>query len=495
MLLNKANAQDSALVAPADSLIERVDTLPRDPYSPGNSLLTAQFDLLEDFASGWLGPEGEIIQFPWFSHGYGKVVLQRAFYGFPDSIPGDTFYLYVSGMLGRGSVYVKNRLLWVIENPYSEILLPLNREWIAAGTSFRLEINALQPMFSGLIEPMKGVGGDMLLLRRSEAKRDTFFSVPLQMGRVIVPSRMSVISLDDSAPSHPYIRNLYLPFRPSAALQKELKRRNIAFTNLLPAHEEAIFLPPLSDAAGPAFPVPSIPPRGTEQFPAHKITLIFLVVAWLLFLLFYRFTEPDFIRNFFPLILKPFPGAMPKGAISAGRVWRDLLLLFFRVYIGSLSFALAVHFLHSSGMLDKLNLISGRSLIYSLIYNENPSLLLLWLISFSVLLGFELIKIALSRYLALVFSVYDLGEVIQVTENAVAFPLGLILTLPGIVLFFAESRFSLLLWWIWGILAAIYFIRRLAIVYTGLSMAGRMPPGLKFLYICALEILPWLVIL
>jgi len=45
------------------------------------------------------------------------------------------------------------------------------------------------------------------------------------------------------------------------------------------------------------------------------------------------------------------------------------------------------------------------------------------------------------------------------------------------------------------IFAAIFFLRRLGIVYTGLSMAGRMPATLKFLYICALEILPWLVIL
>ena len=484
-------------IIPGDSIPQVA--APKDSiqvYSPGNSQLTRSLEILEDLSSGWLAAEGELVSFPWFSSGPDKIILQKAYFGFSTSVPGDTFFLYVSGVLGRGSILLGNRLLGVVTDPFRELLLAIPRDWISNGTLLKIELTGDDPMVSGLIHSVKGIGGDFLLLKNSENPKLVFSILDkANPGMIAVPSSLLAMNDADLFFSKSKIKNAFLPFRPSFRVQKILFDNKVSLLKERPSLPAVLFFPHSPFAENLAFPVPQIPLPGTGKLPVDRITLIFLILAWLVFLLVFRITEPDFIRNFFALVIKPFPGVFGGNSFASGRIWQDIFMVFFRIFIGSMTLSLWVHYFQTAGLLSNLNILSEKSLLFIFVYINEPSLFSFWGLSFSVLLFFELFKMALAAYLSAVFRIYNLGDSLQITENAVVFPLGLLLVVPGIVLFFTESGFTTTLLWLWAILIFIFFLRRLFIIYSGLSMTGRIPATLKFLYICALEIFPWLVII
>jgi hypothetical protein len=76
-----------------------------------------------------------------------------------------------------------------------------------------------------------------------------------------------------------------------------------------------------------------------------------------------------------------------------------------------------------------------------------------------------------------------------------AYPLNLVPMLPATFIFFLDPLVGSVILRIWALLFLLYGIRRVWLIYTGLGRLFQISVSLKILYICTLEILPWLLLI
>jgi hypothetical protein len=119
----------------------------------------------------------------------------------------------------------------------------------------------------------------------------------------------------------------------------------------------------------------------------------------------------------------------------------------------------------------------------------------LFLQVFAVVGGLSILKYFLLGFIATVYRVHSFSPTIQNLDIYASFPLNLLPVVPGAAIFFMNAEQGAILLVVWYCLMAIHWLRRIYLMSFGLSRLFPLSLSLKILYICTLEISPWIFLL
>ncbi len=459
---------------------------------PGNSNKTMGLVQWENLGLDWVKSDGSRISFPYFFDSEQDQILERYVAGIPDSLHADTLYLFISGIVGSVSLYAGTSLLVIMDQSWEEYVLKLPKSLIGQGLKLKLTFHSKEVMESKFERPISGLGGDFLLLLKdsvgghvdlpafSETKDIHFYPCDWRAFEWLSKKEAQKMNAG---------KVLGLPFRPKGKILADLSRQKIVINPSFTGNSTGFCILPEAIDASP-FPVVKRPFYGLEKRSPDKVTAIVLVFFWLIALLFYRFIYPKLFSMFGLYLVKP-QAALGEMGPQFQRFWFRSVLAIVRVFMLAITLSFLLHYLDCSGMISYINLSNGISFLHSVFAQNQPQLSTVFIFCFLVMLAFEAFKQIAMAYLGIVFGYVELSESFFRFENAAAFPLHIFLVLPGIALFFAPIQNQNLVLGIWAILALAFFIRRLFVIYYLFQGRRPIPGGLRILYICTLEILPW----
>ncbi|MEO0641103.1 MAG: hypothetical protein AAFY70_15320, partial [Bacteroidota bacterium] len=127
------------------------------------------------------------------------------------------------------------------------------------------------------------------------------------------------------------------------------------------------------------------------------------------------------------------------------------------------------------------------------IFSGNDALQEILLIVASLLLAWQLIRWSLLQLIGSVYRIKQLGFNGLLLEIATTYPFVLIVGLPWVAIILSSTIFYE--WVLWGmaLLSMIYFFRKIFLIYMGISRSFSFSLGMKILYICIFNILPYVI--
>lgn len=436
----------------------------------------------------------------------------------------DSLELLIEGPGQSGEIWLNDRLLDIIEKPLETYLIPLHKSWlkgkrdtVSLKLSDRGESTPYLPM------DFVGVSGNVAIYPRGRAPRmdlpvavtaDTVMALAWwpYSGKFSKRSLEFRVALNEIRQNG--IDKLYFTIPPGAE-GREIARsmgfsevkslegiEALAFYRAYPVGKWARFanLPwwrtdagETTSAYGQFISADEIFLQ-KEETPNRPALLILLLIPWV-GLLILKLGAPRAFSSLGEYLVKTKIQIDLIGQVKFLKPGQSLLMTIFRLALLSIILSVYLYYFEIHGNWDSLNLISDNSLLYQFTYLKNIPLGFLFLYSF---LGFgvlNLLKYFFLGVLGWVYRIQGLSPMIRELDILSSFPVILALALPPAFLFFSGigARDAVLI--VWQVLIIIYFLRRWFLVYFGLSQLFSFSSHIKFLYICALEILPWVILL
>lgn len=483
-----------------------------------------QVHALLDLNLGWKTAEGERVSFPFIrpdSLLQEEWVIQLnvdIFCALPDTV-----FMVVAGASWEVGLELNDRYIGTNTVPLAPWVVPLQREWLREkGNRVRLifgggqRITDFPPPFLGLLEGVFLLDRDQLdhwstPLLPVDPSADSVMVMAPYFGKAGLAysekgATALLLHVEQQGISH-----VYFPFpapRKFRALLAEAGLRRvdslrqgmkIAMLNAYPHTQgdfhfpESFWLDPLTHRRASyglwwGFGEKS---NGT-QAPALTGGLVLLMLFPILALTLIKLLSPQFFQSSNKLLLKPGLYLDLISEFSSGNVGIVLLLVLIKILSLAACVTLWVQYLDLNNQWDGLNLITDQSLMFQWLYGVS-SLGGIW---GRVMLGFLLIfafKITLIQGLSRIFRIRAMLSNSMDLEIIGAYPLVMVLPLPVAMMFFisagGQSAFLIFL----ASLGAVYLLRRLFVAFIGLDQLFGFSLGMKILYICALDIVPYLI--
>lgn len=439
----------------------------------------------------------------------------------------DTLYLYAEAVAWSSEISLNGRLLAVTDDPFAEHLLPLDKNWLLpTGNSLQIHLSTKGLSFPWYPKRFIGIFRQILLLEVDSLPRFPKFPAIVahaSKGALLAAWSPEMQYLDDSTVMNELSSGLFsfpdrvplaFPYRPS----------NMAMSIFAKYGWQVLASPDGADslAAYNAFPFSTEAEHKNPHFwrdNAMRPTAFYRQyqskaamgdpelhqpnkTSLLLFLL---------IPVFCMLLLKV---AAPKAYGSLGeyltktKIYLELisdnkflkveqrwLMNSLRMVLTAVTVTLFLYYVQLSESWRFLNVFSSHSMLYKALYGTEMPLWEIFLWAFLVTATVNLVKYFIINSIGGVFRVFSLGPSIQNLDVFCAFPLNLVPFLPATFIFFLDAGTGGIILRIWAILFLLYGARRVWLMYSGLSKLYQISGSLKFLYICTLEILPWVIII
>ncbi len=491
------------------------------------SPLTRGMKPLVDLTGEWSSSEGKKIQVPFADPEAREMQLSRWLRLPEDHDPGKQLYLYLEGLSWTSEIYWNDHLLKVSQDPFAEHLLPIENDWIhPAGDQLRIHLSSEGADYILYPEHFLGIHRGVFILESDKVQVDlpqpevvSFTSKAV----VLAPWSESDLFLDDVKVIKMYTEGLFsipkhipicLPFRPSNAAYKMLGESGIpvlfsakgadslAFYNYYPlARKPEVLHPDFWRGADlrPGKGYGSFQnweelrmPRGEDLDRFALLSLLLLPVLGMLA-----------IRIGIPRVYDHLPEYLSKTKIYLELIGNNkylktgqrYLMNFVRITVTGATISLFLYYLNSSGDLIRLNIWSEESLLYGVLSGNSFSALEIMGMAMLVLVIVNMLKYLLLNMAGGIFRLNNLAATVQALDIFASFPLNLLPLVPLIFIFFVDSSVGEILLIIWYVLFLVYLIRRFILIYAGLSRLFSFSASMKFLYICSLEILPWVLLL
>jgi hypothetical protein len=494
-------------------------------FCPG--ALTSGLGPVQDLNGEWIDVDRGRVQVPFADMEADRMDLGRRFEvpGY-DSLP-DTLYLYFGGLAWTAEVRLNGALLKVTDQPFAEHLLPLRKEWLTPRDN-RLEITLRRdgPGFRFQPRNFAGIFREVFLLAPDPNARQV--RIPKRVDR---GSRAVVLASWDSENgflhdtvvlkqalqgmfSYPYEDPVWFAFPPSSHAMDLVARSgrsiltdlagvdSLCFYNTFPIEADAGDFSGRfwRDAKGrPTAAYGSFISRtelDTQQLRSpDKLALLILLLIPVIMLLLLKLIAPRLYAALPEYITKT---KIYLELIAGSKFLKDeqrLLMNLMRMVLVAVTASLYIYYVGLSGNWDRLNILSSESFLFQYFDGTAPTLYLIFLQVIAVVVGLNLVKYLFLNVSGGIFRVYGLAAMVQNLDIFAAFPLNLLPLAPAAIIFFLDAGTGSILLVVWNICLLIYFIRRLVLIYGGLSKLFQFSTGIKFLYICSLEIAPWVFLI
>ncbi|MBX3102285.1 MAG: DUF4271 domain-containing protein [Bacteroidetes bacterium] len=238
------------------------------------------------------------------------------------------------------------------------------------------------------------------------------------------------------------------------------------------------------------------PVNGQLPRAPAKWQLLVIMLVPLLFVLLWKLQSP-----------KDFRDAMQLGNVRTrfSELSRELnffqktenprLPQFVRLMLLASLFSGIFIYLYAGGLLGYLQVFGQGGLLrhFVQLLGDYPVLMFMCIgLVLLLLLGIRQLTFA---FLGLLYGIRNLGGKVSGVELAGAYPQLLLVAFVPHLLLLGNARMQPLLLGVLLILLAFHVLRRLVVQLNGLQQVLQLPGSLIILYICALEILPWLLLL
>ncbi|MEM6269051.1 MAG: hypothetical protein AAF998_06405 [Bacteroidota bacterium] len=489
--------------------------------------LTRGLSPVLDLTGEWIDLDQGRIQVPFCDAESGRRDLGRNFDLQDYAALPDTLYLYFGGVAWTAELRLNDALLKVTEDPFREQLIPLQKALLRPrGNRITAVLRQEGPERRFAPRHFVGIFRDVWLLAIDPA-----VPPPVRLQFVDQASRAVVIApwtaergfLADTVALHrsleglfayPYDAAIYLPFAPSARGREILAESGRAVLTDLSGADSVCFYNayPIGanvgdfsrrfwrDTAGRPTAIygtylePSVLEMQQIRPPDKLALLILLLIPVALLLL---------LKLVLPRVYGTLPEYLTKTKIyleliAGAKFLKDeqrLLMNGMRMIMLAVMVSLYLYYVGLFGTWDKLNLLSDESFLYHYFSGSSPSLYEIFLKSLLVVFGLNFVKYIFLNLTGGIFRVLGFSSMVQNLDIFSAFPLNLLPLAPAAVIFFVDIRAGTVLLLVWNIVILIYLFRRLVLIYGGLTKLFQFSTGLKFLYICSLEIAPWVFLI
>lgn len=438
----------------------------------------------------------------------------------------DTLYLYLEAVAWTSEIFLNNRLLAVTEDPFKEHLLPIQKSWLQpTGNVLKVRMTTKGLSFPWYPEPFIGIFRQALILQADRQVERVSFPKQVtstrraamiaswQPGRQYLDDTTIILKLTAGLFAYPYQDPLVFPFRPSNHAQAIIASQgwqvlgnpsaadSLAIYNSYPyasATDHKILrfwrdaeMRPTSNYGHFQSQLAIVSPK--LRAPDRTYLVVFLLLPVICMLLL-KVVAPRAYGNLGEYVTKTkiYLELIADSKFLKGE--QRWLMNVLRMVVTSVTVSLLLYYVELSESWRMVNLFSTKSLIYRYLAPHDVPLWEIFLVVFGLVVGLNLAKYFMINSIGTVFRLFNLNSSIQNLDVFAAFPLNLVPYLPASFIFFLEPQAGSIVLTVWGILFVLYGVRRVALLYAGLSRLYAISGSLKILYICTLEILPWLIL-
>jgi Domain of unknown function (DUF4271) len=439
----------------------------------------------------------------------------------------DTLYLYCEAIAWSSEINLNGRLLAVTDDPFAEHLLPLDKSWLLpVGNRLEIRLSTHGLSFPWYPKHFLGVFRQLLLLQVDSLPR--FPKFPVTVGHAPKAALFAAWSVDQQYKSDsemimalgqglfsfPYRVPIAFPFRPSnksmailAAMGWEVLANpdgadSLAAYNSFPFSTEAehknLHFWRDADMRPTAYygdyqRKESV--NNPELNEPDKVSLLLLIFIPVLCMFLLKMLAPRAYGSLGEYLTKTkiyMELIVDNKFLKVEQRW---LMNSMRMIITAVTVALFLYYVQLSESWRVLNIFSGRSVLYRTLYGTSmPPWEIFWW-ALVVTLTLNLVKYFVINGIGTIFRVFSLGPSIQNLDVFCSFPLNLVPFLPATFIYFLDPISGGILLRVWAILFLLYGARRLWLMSSGLGRLYQISRSLKILYICTLEILPWIILI
>ncbi len=496
-------------------------TLTGQPFY--RSELTASLEPVLDLKGIWVDANGNRHAVPFNYSDRREIEVRRTV----DLPKGKDLYLYFEGLAWTGEVYFNEVLLAITQDPFAENLLYIpNSILLERGNVIRVRLRSKGADYPLYPSHFVGIFRQAVILQVADAPQAwTPPSYIEASNRVVVvaPWSRSGEYLSDSLAvesslyglfAYPASDPVYFPFRPSNRSQSFLAQRgiqvarsvrptdSIAFYNPYPVKEQ-----PLQQNVAFWRRDDGRPDSGYGNYSTlerlrtlavsspNQLALLLLLLIPVMVLLLMKLATPRVYGVMFEFLTKTkiyLELIANNKFLKSQQRW---LLNFLRMVLVAVLLTVLVYFWDQTGRLESLGLLTTRGPLRNILIEGSFSLYQLFLGILVLLVGLNLLKYGFLNGLGGIYRVGWLSVMLQNLDIFSSLPMILLPLLPAPFIFFVDPFTSQIILWIWYGLILVYFLRRIVLIYIGMTRLFSFSRGLKFLYICTLEILPWIILL
>lgn len=496
--------------------------LKAEPFQP--SQLTAGMERLQDLHGNWQDEEGLLVATPFVDFEARELDLRRRIEVTSLEAP---LFLYFEGLAWTAEVYVNGILLDISTDPFGEHLYPLDKSMLQVGPNeIRVRMQRAGPDLPLYPEHFVGIFRQAALLGIAREPRPWKpLAQATATGRAVVvaPWTASGSPIGDLAVvqraldglfAYPGNDPVYFAFRPSSETEAFLAELNIPVLDRLPTTDSVAFYNP--------YPIQEQPLRQNVAFwrltdgrpgpdygtyhtldtlrtPAvtnpDQLALLILLLVPVLTLLFMKVGTPKIYASMFEFLTKTKIYLELIANNKFLKTQQRWLLNLLRQVLTAVAVSLMVYYLQQTGRKDMFDLLTRDSYLGRLLSEEVYTLYQIFAGFSVVLVSANLLKYVLLNISGGIYRVNWLSVLAQNLDVFSSLPMILLPLIPAPFIFFLEPSLGQIVLHIWFALLLIYFLRRIVLIYIGLTRLFSFSPALKILYICTLEILPWIILL
>ena len=439
----------------------------------------------------------------------------------------DTVYLYVEAVAWSSEIFLNGYLLKVTEDPFAEHLLPIRKQLLNPKSNrLTIEMSTKGAAFRWYPARFVGIFRQISLLQADSLSLSPRFPEVLKSapraGMVAAWSSKNGY-LSDSIPiqasteglfSFPFATPIVFPFRPSNQSLHWLAKKGFktvstaSAVDSLAAYNYYPFAGELGNWNLGFWRDENMRPRadyGTFQGlnmlgkppikPVDRTALLIFLLVPVLSLLIIKIVAPRAYGNMAEYVTKTniyLELVANNKFLKAEQRW---LMNIVRMILTASAVALFLYYVELSGNKHILNFFSGQSILGSVLATEDLSLYELLLKTLGIIVGLNMIKYVFLNGIGRIFRAYNMSSAVQNLDVFGSYPLNILPLVPASFIFFLDSEIGWVIMYIWLGLFVLYSCRRVYLVYAGLGRLFSISVSLKILYICTLEILPWILLI
>jgi len=439
-----------------------------------------------------------------------------------DCLPPDTLFLYLQGAGWQVEVELNERYLGVFDHPLQVQHIPLLAQWLRPHQPNQLKINLTvakgrpfhpTPFLSMLYPPLLVDKDQLRVLKQNPLPR----VAAADTVALVAPYYRSHAYCFDLADAyrllHPLIKHrirhiffLYPPDRQLRALCAQLgfvevesfdEGNHLFFLNEYPYDPACMDLVPnfwIDKSGYRTADYHSFfqPLRTNAARLRLHYSISWVVLIPLLGLLLIKILNPGFFYAMPAILLKPklFIDHFSDASYSNLALIWALQLIKLLCLAGTV--ALFILYIKTEHQWELLNAFREQSLAYRLFQPVNT----LWGVFFRtalVLMLFYVGRHLLNSLLGYIFRIKGMALGMLNLDLVGSYPLVLALMLPVILLLFAQEQWAILPLLLASGTALLYIVRKLYVFFMGLERLFSFSFTVKILYICALNIIPYII--
>ncbi|MEM6765789.1 MAG: hypothetical protein AAF655_12710 [Bacteroidota bacterium] len=486
----------------------------------GKDTLTYELEALWNLDQNWKDVEGREYQIPFWNEDKSEWEVSLTF-SLPCS-PDDTVYLWFERLIWQAEIEFNQYYVNVSRTPFQGFAIPLSPDWFQEENKLKVSLIQVDfrkmypPRFLGILDGVYLLNKEQLtqwqadILPRAEMA-DTVAIIAPYYGENVYGFDRSLALRNLLPVINERLKHIYFAYEPDRELRYLCKELGLIRVDSLTEDTQVAWVHAYKYEAS-TFPYPTefwLDERGNrssgygtfrslnqasiqEDPQGYSLGLVLMMCFPVLGLFIMKLLNPAFIQSLLGLFISPklFIDTFVESTYS------NLGLLFILILMKVLALAfflsLLLYYVSMENQWGVLSLLKTSSLAGNFFYGTQTLSGLFWksMLLLSAWVGVQYILLSI---IGAVYRIKNLAMGVFNLEIVGGYPLILFLSIPLSLMFFTPSLWGGVWKWVLILLLLTYFLRKIYVQYVGLDRLFTFSYGMKILYICAFNMLPYII--